>query len=62
MALEIKELEIRMRVSGDEGAPAQRAAAAGGGGECGGEDTSHATLVNDSVRRVLQALKNLEER
>lgn len=62
MALEIKELEIRMRVGGDDpdAAPVQRAGADTGG--CGDGEQSHKQVVDDSVRRVLQALRNMEER
>lgn len=60
MALTIKELEIRMRVGGgDDEPPAQRAAAADAGG-C--DQVDRKEMVEDSVRRVLQALRNLEER
>jgi hypothetical protein len=58
MPLEIKELEIRMRVGADDEAHVQRAASDEGG--C--ESVDRKQIVSDSVRRVLQALRNLEER
>jgi hypothetical protein len=61
MALTIKELEIRMRV-GDEPEPAQGAAAQRAASDGGCEHVDKKEMVEDSVRRVLQALRNLEER
>lgn len=58
MALEIKELEIRMRVGGEDPPPVQRTNTEGG--SCG--EVDHKQLVDDSVRKVLQALRNLEDR
>jgi hypothetical protein len=56
MALEIKELEIRMRVGGDEESAPRKPTAE----TCGEVDQRQ--IVDDSVRRVLQALRSLEER
>lgn len=61
MSLTIKELEIRMRVGGDDNGaerPSKGPAAAANG--CAEIDRKQ--IVDDSVRRVLQALRNLEER
>ena len=60
MALTIKELEIRIRV-GDDEQPAAPSEAPSGEGE-GRPRLDHARLVDESVRRVLLALKSLEER
>ena len=57
MALEINEIGIRMRVRGDEEEPPPRESAPGGYG-----DRNHEQVVEDCVRRVLQILRNLQER
>lgn len=56
MALEINEIGIRMRVRGDEEEPQPRKSEPGGCGQ------DREQVVEDCVRRVLQILKNLEER
>lgn len=67
MPLTIKELEIRVRV-GDDPAQDRRATpgsgsrATSGASASGGEGLDPGQVVEDSVRRVLAALRNLEER
>jgi hypothetical protein len=58
MALEIKELSIRVRVGGDDAPPVLR-----DGTDAGrGEPVDPSKVVEDSVRQVLEALRDLEER
>lgn len=59
MSLTIKELEIRMRV-GDQSEEREPSSRTSGEAACIKKDRRQ--IVDDSVRRVLQALRNLEER
>jgi Family of unknown function (DUF5908) len=61
MALEIREIEIRMRVGAEGGdAPVTQLASSEAGECCDG--STKAEIVDECVRRVLQALKTRGER
>jgi hypothetical protein len=61
MAFEVSEIGIRMRVLGDDSSPEASAAGAGEPEEDDGKGIDGA-LVDECVRRVLQALKAMRER
>lgn len=61
MALEISEIGIRMRVRGADDEPARQAGGGGGDGQ-GCRDLDREQIVQDCLRRVLQVLRNVEER
>jgi len=61
MALEIREIEVRMRV-GDAGAPSGDGPSEGGCAGEGSDESKRADLVNECVRRVLAVLDAKRER
>lgn len=61
MALEIREIEVRMRVGADPGDKAPVQLSSGEPGQCC-DGSSKAEIVEDVVRRVLQALETRRDR
>ncbi|HEY0406171.1 MAG TPA: DUF5908 family protein [Pyrinomonadaceae bacterium] len=59
MALEINEIAIQMQVADSDVEPSQSEATAEGGSD---EKIDYEKIVDECVRRVLQAIKQMKER